>query len=237
MRLNDPDLVRREYSNEERFAVRAAIFRDLIEGPRAEDVALAALKESAPKRVLEVGPGLGDFSERIGRELGADVTAVDLSPRMVELTRARGIDVRLGDVQDLPFADGTFDAATANWMLYHVPDLDRGLAELARVLHEGGRLVAITFSEENTPELWELLGDGALREHRFSRENGAPRLRRHFSRVEARDVEATVVFPDPGSVRRYLAATMSRAPLAERVPEFAGPLRATSRQTVFVAER
>ena len=49
---------------------------------------------------------------------------------MVELTKARGVDVHLADVQSLPFADGEFDCVAANWVLYHVPDLDRGLSEL-----------------------------------------------------------------------------------------------------------
>ena len=67
------------------------------------------------------------------------VTFVDLSQRMVELARARGIaDAHVGDVQELPFADASFDTVVAAWMLYHVPDLDRGLAEIARVLEPGG---------------------------------------------------------------------------------------------------
>ncbi len=44
----------------------------------------------------------------------------------------------------LPFGEGEFDVAVAAWMLYHAPDLDRALAELARVLKPAGRLVAVT---------------------------------------------------------------------------------------------
>src|SRR5207244_7586759 len=108
-----------------------------------------------PERVLEVGGGEGELAERI-RELGVDVVGVDQSDRMVELQRSKGIDARVGDVQALPFADGEFDVGLAAWMLYHVPDLDRGLAELARVLKPGGRLVAVTNAEEHLQELWEL---------------------------------------------------------------------------------
>ena len=88
--------------------------------------------------------GMGELAERVQKELGAQVVAVDISPRMVELTRARGIDVHLADVQSLPFADGEFDCVAANWVLYHVPDLDRGLSELERVIGRGGRLIAAT---------------------------------------------------------------------------------------------
>ena len=65
---------------------------------------------------------------------------------MVELTCSRGVEALVGDVQALPFDDGSFDAAVAAWMLYHVPDVDRPIAELAPVSRPGGRLVAVTNS-------------------------------------------------------------------------------------------
>ena len=116
------------------------------------------------------------------RELGAEVTFVDLSPRMVELARARGVDAQEGDVQGLPFADGSFDTVVAAWMLYHVPDLDAGLAEIARVLVPGGALIAVTNSVDHIAELRELLAypPGAF-ELSFNSENGEEHLRRHFS--------------------------------------------------------
>src|SRR5439155_23396110 len=110
-------------------------------------------------------------SERIARELGAEVVAVDQSPRMVELTRSRGVEAIVGDVQDLPFPDGAFDCVLAAWMLYHVPDLDRAVRELGRVLNPAGRLVAATNSERTLPELWEPIGHGP-RSAGFSAENG-----------------------------------------------------------------
>jgi ubiquinone/menaquinone biosynthesis C-methylase UbiE len=119
----------------------------------AEEVAFAAVAEVAPTRVLEIGCGPGYFAERVQQETGARVRALDLSPRMVELARDRGVAAEVGDVQELPFADRTFDCAVANWLLYHVPSLDRGLAELARVLGPPGRLVAATFAGDHLGEL------------------------------------------------------------------------------------
>src|SRR5918911_5555528 len=100
----------------------------------------------------------GELAARIQDELGADVVAVDISPRMVELARGRGVDARVGDAQELPFAPGEFDCAVAAWMLYHIPDPDRALAELARVLERGGRLVAVTNAPDHLRELRALLG-------------------------------------------------------------------------------
>ena len=235
MTLNDPEVVRREYADESRFAVRAKAWESST-GPDPRDVAYQAVVEVRPDRVLEVGCGRGELAERIEQEAGADVVAVDQSERMVELTRARGIDARVGDVQELPFPDGDFDCAVAAWMLYHVADLDRGLAELARVLRPGGRLVAITNTERNLRELWSLFGERAKRVHPFSAENGAEALGRHFARVDRRDARGTVTFADWEAARRYVAASPTRSHLADDLPRFDGPLEASRFVAVFVAE-
>ena len=158
MKLDNPLVVQWEYASEERLAKRNQTYRDLTEGVNPDDAVFEAVREAAPERFLDVGCGMGELAERVQKELGAQVVAVDISPRMVELTRARGIDVHLADVQSLPFADGVFDCVAANWVLYHVPDLDRGVSELERVIRRGGRLVAATLGDANMQELWDLLG-------------------------------------------------------------------------------
>jgi SAM-dependent methyltransferase len=236
VRIDDPDLVRREYADEGRFAVRRAAWDSAV-GADPRDVLVEALSEAAPRSLLEVGCGTGELAERIQRELCARIVALDLSDRMVELSRARGVDARRGDAQQLPFPDGSFDCALAAWMLYHVPDRGRALAELARVIRPGGRLVAVTNGAASLGELWGLFGEAAAREHPFSRENGEEQLRQHFERVERRDVNGTITFRDHAAARAYVAASVTRSHLAARLPSFEGPLRATRAATVFVAER
>ena len=68
MRIDDPEVVAREYASEERLAARNRTFRELLEGPSAEDEALRAVAEVAPRRVLEVGCGTGELAERLARE-------------------------------------------------------------------------------------------------------------------------------------------------------------------------
>src|SRR5436190_4598833 len=144
MKIDDPELVRREYETERPLAIRNRVFREFVRGTDPESVVVAAVAEATPGRVLEVGCGTGELAARVSAELGCEVVAIDLSPRMVQLARERGLDARIGDVQELAFADGEFDAVIAAWMLYHVPDLDRGLSEIQRVLRPVGRLVAAT---------------------------------------------------------------------------------------------
>lgn len=233
---NDADLVRAEYADESSFAVRAAAWQN-VAGARPREEAFRAVAEVAPKDVLEVGCGRGELGARIGGELGARVVALDLSERMVELAREAGVDARVGDVQELPFEDSSFDCAVAAWMLYHVPDVDRGLAELARVLRPDGRLVAVTNGERNLPELWEQFGERSRRIHAFSVENAEGQLRKHFTRVTRRDANGIVTFPDWEAADRYVSASVTRRDLAGKLPRFDGPLECSLIVSIFVAER
>jgi SAM-dependent methyltransferase len=79
--------------------------------------------------------------ERIAAFAGS-ARGIDLSPNMLEQARARGLDVTLGDATALPFADATFDVACSFKVLAHVRDIDRALAEMARVVRPGGFVLA-----------------------------------------------------------------------------------------------
>lgn len=237
MSLNDPELVRAEYATEEGLLARRSVYKGAA-ATQVFDAALAAVAEGRARRVLEVGCGWGEFAARVRDELGAEVVAVDLSPRMVELAAERGLDARVADVEALPFPDSDFDCVVANWMLYHVRELDRGLAEIGRVLRPGGRLVAGTSSHEHLVELWSLVDrDRSSEPTRFFAETGEAALRRHFLRVERRDLRGEIVFPDANAVRGYVAASVAHKHLADRVPDFEGPLTATYANAVFVAEK
>jgi ubiquinone/menaquinone biosynthesis C-methylase UbiE len=232
MSQNDPQLVRREYADESRLAARASIYA----GSGGPEVAFAAVAEVAPGRVLEVGCGRGEFAARVAAELGAEVVALDLSERMVELTRARGLHAVVADVQELPFTNATFDCAVANWMLYHVPDVDQALRELARVLRPGGRLVAATNAVNHLAELWSTVGrDLGDRWGLFMREAGAEMLRPHFERVERRDLD-DVLYLSYDDVVRYVSNSVAHRHLAARVEHFDGVIPVARHVSVFVAD-
>ena len=91
--------------------------------------------------VLDVGTGPGTVAAAAWRR-GAQVRAVDADPQMVE-TAARnnpGLDVRLAQLPVLPFPEATFDAVVGNFVINHVGEPAAALAELRRVLRQGGRL-------------------------------------------------------------------------------------------------
>ena len=236
MKLNDPENVREEYASEAGLLGRRAAYR-WADGPDAPELLFQTITALEPTSVLEVGCGPGELSARIGGELGASVVALDISPRMVELARGRGIDARLGDAQALPFEDESFDLAVAAWMLYHVPDVNRALGELARVLRPGGHLVAVTNYLDHLGELRALADvTGLAFESAFSGDNGKSLLARHFAGVEEHDAGGSIRFPDRGSVVSYLESSISLKGAVARLPAFEPPFVVRRHPTIFVAQ-
>jgi SAM-dependent methyltransferase len=237
--LSDPvdeaAFVREQYARPDNLRARKSVYAD-AEGDDPREFAFEAIAAAHPRRVLEVGGGEGELAERVLKELEVEVVGVDQSDGMVEIQRSKGNDARVGDVQALPFDDEEFDVAVAAWMLYHVPDLDLGLAELARVLKPGGRLVAVTNAVDHFQELWDL-GQRAtsVRRFTFRTENGEEALLRHFATVERRDATGTIVMDD-AAIRRFAGSWEALAPLV-RMPPLAEPLRVRRHSTVFTAHK
>jgi SAM-dependent methyltransferase len=232
VKLNEPSLVAEQYVSEQNLQARQSIYAQHV-GPNAREGVFEILAWLAPRHVLEVGGGQGELAERIVRELAVELTFVDQSERMVELARVRGLTAEVGDVQRLRFADATFDSAIAAWMLYHVPDLDRGLAELARVLEPGGHLVAVTNAHDHLRELRDVMG--VEFESGFARETGEEALLRHFRSVVRTDFDGVATITDPEAVYAYRDSMIVSDKSRDLV--FALPLHVRTAVSVFVATR
>jgi SAM-dependent methyltransferase len=92
------------------------------------------------ERILEVGCGPGHLVQRL-EELGCRAIGVDANPEAV--SNAIASDVRLMWVEQLAFADSSFDAVVAIHAIEHFPHLDEAMAEMARVLRPGGALLLV----------------------------------------------------------------------------------------------
>jgi ubiquinone/menaquinone biosynthesis C-methylase UbiE len=101
-------------------------------------------------RTLEMGVGTGATLAHYPP--GASVTAIDLSPEMLAIAQQHAreldldIELRLGDAQDLAFADDKFDTVTATLLVSTVPDPQRVVFEMRRVLRPGGRVLLLDFA-------------------------------------------------------------------------------------------
>jgi demethylmenaquinone methyltransferase / 2-methoxy-6-polyprenyl-1,4-benzoquinol methylase len=108
-------------------------------------------------RVLDVATGTGDLALELSRRVapGGEVVGSDFSEQMLERARAKAPALRFewGNALELPYADGEFDAATVGFGARNFSDLDRGLAEMARVVRPGGRVVVLEITTPTRPPL------------------------------------------------------------------------------------
>ncbi len=106
------------------------------------------------QRVLDVGCGPGALTAELVTRLGPEgVGAVDPSEPFVAAARARhpGVDVSQASAEELPFADGSFDAALAQLVVHFMKDPVAGLAEMARVTRPGGVVAACVWDHAWRP--------------------------------------------------------------------------------------
>ncbi len=179
-------------------------------------------------RILECGCGPGWLwrSNLDALPPGCRVTLTDLSDGMVAEAQAAlaesGHDFQFcaADIQELPFADDSFDVAIANHMLYHAPDISQALAEARRALQPGGRFYAATNGRHHMQELWQiaekLFPETAvplteLRAERgigsFQLENGREQLTAVFPRVALHLYEDSLAVTEIDPLIAYLRST------------------------------
>jgi SAM-dependent methyltransferase len=125
---------------------------------RLIDPLLDAAAVGPASRVLDVATGPGYAAARAA-ERGATVIGADVAEAMVQLARGRnpGLEFQRADAQDLPFADGAFDAVVANFLVLHLGRPERAAAEFARVLAPGGRVALTAWDLPNRSRIPGLL--------------------------------------------------------------------------------
>jgi demethylmenaquinone methyltransferase/2-methoxy-6-polyprenyl-1,4-benzoquinol methylase len=111
-------------------------------------------------RALDVATGTGDLAIELARRVapGGEVIGSDFSEGMLERARTKGaggegISWEWGNALELPYPDDSFDAATVGFGARNFSDLERGLAEMARVVKPGGRVVVLEITTPTKPPL------------------------------------------------------------------------------------
>ena len=211
---------------------------------------LRQLEADATARVLELGCGPGHFwrDTRDQQPAGWRVLCTDLSPGMAAeacaaLAGEAGLSFAAADAQALPFSDASFDLVLANFMLYHVPDRPRALAEIRRVLRPGGQFAAMTVGRGHMAGVRELVRRFApgtppevAQSDNFLLENAAAQLAPLFDEVQLQRLPNALVVAEAEPLVAYVRSLWGyREALAGREAAFAafvaseiaanGPLR------------
>ena len=169
-------------------------------------------------RILELGCGTGSmWVNNLHLLSGARLTLTDFSEGMLEAARRNiqmeNVDFRQVDIQNIPYEDCSFDAVIANMMLYHVPDLHRGLSEVRRVLKPGGVFYCATYGIHGIMEfINDLLNGTGISGSigtAFTLQNGQKILSRHFETVQRLDREDGLAITDIHDFADYIYSLSS----------------------------
>ncbi|HKJ26022.1 MAG TPA: class I SAM-dependent methyltransferase [Anaerolineales bacterium] len=188
-------------------------------------------------RVLELGCGAGDlWSINAGRiPPGWEIVLSDFSPGMLENTqtvlRSYPIEFqyKVVDAQAIDFEDAVFDAVIANHMLYHVPDREKAIAEIHRVLKPGGVLFAATNGQGHMGEMRNLVhsidpeAELTLGEDEFGLENGRAQLSPYFSTILILHYENSLQVTETDPMVAYILSS-KRSALIEENPQLAAQM-------------
>jgi ubiquinone/menaquinone biosynthesis C-methylase UbiE len=179
--------------------------------------------------VLEIGCGPGilwmDNQDRI--PAGWSICLSDFSPGMIRQSQVnlgngrKAFTFIVFNAMDIPFKDETFDAIIANHMLYHIPDRQKVLAEIARVLRPGAHIYAATNGKNHLSELTEIIHQNmqsadisylpTLFTEEFSLENGSLQLAPWFEQVEIHRYEDSLVVTEAEPLVNYIYSMISRS--------------------------
>ncbi len=176
-------------------------------------------------RILELGCGTGSMwigKDEVVRKCGKLILS-DFSEGMIETAKEKlssydKIEYQVIDIQDIPYEDDSFDIVIANMMLYHVPDLQKGLSEVRRVLKDGGAFYCATFGEHGIMEyLSGILSEYGVEDNtnkNFTLQNGDQYLKSAFGKVERFDYKDSLAVTNIEDIIDYIYSLSSMTTLS-----------------------
>ena len=216
-RMNSEAAVRDQYNNADKLNTRISLHDRYSENRQPfGDWLFACYDIPRGSRILELGCGTGMmWRGHLDALRDCALILSDLSDGMLnEARRNLGERPELSyeriDIQDIPHADASFDIVIANMMLYHVPDLDRALREVRRVLKPNGTFYCATFGEHgHNWHIARMLGVEADINASFTLQNGADRLNPFFTTIRRVDREDALAITNIDDLVDYIVSTAS----------------------------
>jgi ubiquinone/menaquinone biosynthesis C-methylase UbiE len=239
-------LIQDQYKDSSNLDARIAIHQRFSTNPQGwfNWIFDTLVKLPAESKILEVGCGSAEMWKECASRIppGWVITLTDLSDGMLDaawrnlVPLGRSFKFEQMDAQSIQCSDETFDAVIANHMLYHVPDCEKALTEIKRVLEDDGHLIATTVGNTHMQEMYQWLKRVNTNERSdmfsnpFTLENGLEQLQNVFSQVKkmqyADSLEVTEIDPLVAYIRSSIgSADLSEGKLAELIKELSTTLQ------------
>jgi ubiquinone/menaquinone biosynthesis C-methylase UbiE len=234
--VTSPQVIKNQYGTDRNLDVRIRVKKLFSTGKQGWGTFLLenfCLKPDI--RILELGCGNGIFWKAIANKLppGIKLTLSDFSEGMLESAKSNtnGLNFvenyAIIDAQHLPHDDNTFDVVIANYMLYHVPNIEKALSEISRVLKPNGSFFAATFGKDNLKEVTDIFYkydnkiDLVLNEMVavFGLENGAEALDKYFNSVKLRRFENNLHITEFDSFLDYFLSYRGMGNISEIISD------------------
>ena len=216
--------VKEQYKNAKNFNLRTKLHSYNINKTDWNNWCFNQMKFPNKATILELGCGTGELWLKNREKLNSDwrISLSDFSVSMLKNTKEELEQIEQNfayeeiDAQNIPYEDESFDVVIARHMLYLVPDIEKALSEIKRVLVKDGIFYVTTNSCETMNELNNLIEkfDPTLGLHnngmcyRFQRENGQALLEKYFSEVKMEVLEGKIVTSDIDAIVSYKASSI-----------------------------
>lgn len=224
--INDKNDVKKQYENSGNLATRISIHDKYSTNKTGfGNWIFSNYHVEDGMKILELGCGTGsmwkgkeDLIKRSGK-----IVISDFSEGMVEQSKSTigeydNVEYKVIDIQDIPYEDNSFDVVIANMMLYHVPDIDKGLSEVRRVLKDGGSFYTATYGEHGIMEhLAKLLGKFGVTDNTsraFTLQSGGKILEKHFEHVSVLFYEDSLAVTNVDDLVEYIYSLSNMTSLA-----------------------
>lgn len=221
--MDKAELVKKQYLTSDNLDARQQLHSYNINKHDWNEWCFENMRIPEGARVLELGCGNGMLWEKNSGKISDswEIILSDMSEGMLKTSRERLLDIhgrfsyKTVDVQSIPYDDESMDVVIARHMLYHVPDLDRALSEIKRVLKPGGVFYATTNGEGAMGELKQLVDKfdtsigytpDRLTEE-FGIVSGEKLIKRYFKQVSLKRFDGRIVVTIPEPVVNYIKST------------------------------
>ncbi|MBD5454245.1 MAG: class I SAM-dependent methyltransferase [Lachnospiraceae bacterium] len=195
-KINDISVVKQQYATANNLNTRISIHEKYSTNKMGfGNWIMSNYKIEEGMKVLELGCGTGNMWKNRESIISncSKLILSDFSEGMVAVTKENvgnydNIEYKVIDIQEIPYENETFDIVIANMMLYHVPDIHKGLTEVRRVLKKDGSFYCATYGEHGIIEyLSKLLAAYGVEDNinkNFTLQNGYEILSKSFSKVK-----------------------------------------------------